>query len=381
MYEIVKEFPNEIIFQQEGPCISLYQSTHRNVAEKATDLILFKNLIRDVEVSLKQKYSKNDIDALIKPFQQLKEDKNFWNNTLEGIGILSNAEKTIVYVLTRPLESIAIVADGFYVKPLISAFQSADEYMLLGLSRTDFSLYHANRYGSEEIRIDEGIPRSAKEVLGNQHTESFLTHGSYAGTGGHAIFHGHGAKKDEAEKDLEKYFRYVDKFVLENYSQKYKLPLILITLAEHQGEFRKISNNPYLWKEGVVTSFDPLKLQAQNESAWEIMDSVFTEKSEKLAEQFKNAQANSLATDSLKEAGEAVHAKRIKIILIEAEKMVPGRLDQETGDILRGELENPENADILDDIVISVLKDKGEAFLLPKDKMPTETGIAAIYRF
>ncbi len=32
MYEIVKDFPDAIIFEEEGPFISLYQPTHRHWA-------------------------------------------------------------------------------------------------------------------------------------------------------------------------------------------------------------------------------------------------------------------------------------------------------------------------------------------------------------
>jgi hypothetical protein len=195
------------------------------------------------------------------------------------------------------------------------------------------------------------------------------------------MFHGHGGKKDEAAIDLEKYFRYVDKYVLENVSQKTKLPLILISLAENVGEFTKISNNPFLTKNSVKTSFDPLKLSKQNEEAWEIMAPTLQEKMDKLAELFKNAQANSLGTDNLKEVGEAAVAKRIKTILVEAGKMIPGRLDHATGEIEFGEIDDPECGDVFDELVVAVLKEKGEAVVLEKDKMPTDTGIAAIYRF
>ncbi|MFC2159988.1 hypothetical protein ACFLQS_04665 [Actinomycetota bacterium] len=54
MYEIVREFPNGIFFEESNPCISLYQPTHRFSPENKQDPIVFKNLIREIENSLKQ---------------------------------------------------------------------------------------------------------------------------------------------------------------------------------------------------------------------------------------------------------------------------------------------------------------------------------------
>lgn len=33
------------------------------------------------------------------------------------------------------------------------------------------------------------------------------------------MFHGQGGKKDDADTDAEKYFKYADRFVFENYSK------------------------------------------------------------------------------------------------------------------------------------------------------------------
>ena len=65
MYEIVKEFPNDIIFEEDEPCISLYQPTHRYSPENKQDPIVFKNLIREIENLLKQKYQKNDLNSIM----------------------------------------------------------------------------------------------------------------------------------------------------------------------------------------------------------------------------------------------------------------------------------------------------------------------------
>ena len=381
MYEIVKEFPNDIIFENSEPCISLYQSTHRYSPENKQDPIVFKNLIREIENSLKQKYQKNDLNSAMKPFYQIEEEKDFWNNTLDGLAIFANPNKCIVYKLYRPVQELVVVADSFHIKPLIRIFQSVDKYHLLGLSSNDFTLYEGNRYGFEEIEMDPETHRTIEEVLGKQHNDSFLTHGSYGDAGGPAMYHGHGGKKDEIEKDIEKFFRYVDRFVLENYSKPSKLPLILVSLKEHHNIFKRISHNSYLMEVGIKGSYESFGMELLTEKAWEIIEPIHLEKTQNLVNSFENAKANSSSSDDLAQITSAAFDNRVETILIEADKIIPGKIDYNTGKIELGDIEDPDFDDVLDDLAELVLKKRGEVVVLPKERMPSDKGVAAIYRY
>lgn len=381
MYEIVKEFPNAIIFEENNPCISLYQPTHRYSPENKQDPIVFKNLIREIENSLKQKYKKTDSNSTIKPFYQIEEEKGFWNNTLDGLAIFANPNKCIVYKLYRPVKEIAIVADSFHIKPLIRIFQSVDKYHLLGLSSNNFTLYEGNRDGFEEIEMDPEASKTMEEVLGKQHTDSFLTHGSYGDAGGPAMYHGHGGKKDEIEKDIEKFFRYVDRFVLENYSKPSKLPLILVSLKEHHNIFKKISHNSYLMEEGIKGSYDSFEMEHLTKKAWEIIEPIYLEKTQNLVNSFENAKANLSGSDDLAKITSAAFENRVETILIESDKIIPGKIDYNTGKIELWNIKDPDFDDVLDDLAELVLKKRGEVVVLPKERMPSDKGVAAIYRY
>ena len=122
LYEIVHHFPKDMIFKEDGPLISLYQPTHRSFPDNKQDPIVFKNLLRVIENSLKQKVNDEFIDSIMKPFYELKEDKYFWNNTSDGIAVLASQNKCIVYNLHNPVKEFAVVANSFHIKPLIQGF-------------------------------------------------------------------------------------------------------------------------------------------------------------------------------------------------------------------------------------------------------------------
>jgi hypothetical protein len=360
MLDKIREFPDEIVFQEGGPCISLYQLTHRHSPENKQDVIVFNNMMRDLESLLEEKYKEADIEKIMKAFQELKEDKSFWNNTLDGIAILANQERFLVYVLPENVENKLVVGDSFHILPLIKTFQLAGKYNLLGLDGNDFIVYEGSKYELEELELDEDIPKTIEEVLGEEYSEKFLNHGSRSGSGGSAIFHGQGSKKDEIEEDVIKYFKYVDKLIFDNYSKISKLPLILVALKENQGLFRKFSNNTFLMEEGINSSIKSLDENKLTSRAFEILDIINQEKNKILIDSFNQAKANSLGSDDLHKIKKAVADKRIKIMMIE---------------------ENRDISTELDKIVTQVIKDKGQIIVLTEEQMPSDTGIAAIYRF
>ncbi|MDW7656986.1 MAG: hypothetical protein SCM11_07410 [Bacillota bacterium] len=381
LYEIVHHFPQDMIFKEDGPFISLFQTTHRSFPDNKQDPIVFKNLLREILNSLSQKMSVEFIDEIMKPFYELKEDKEFWNNTSDGIAVLASQNKCIVYMLNNPVKELAVVANSFHIKPLLQAFQSMENYQLLGLSRENFTLYQGNRYGFHEIMIDPDTPRTMQDVLGDQISDSYLSHGSYAGSGGPTMYHGHGDVKEEIDKDTEKYFRYVDSFVLEHYSKPSKLPLILVSLKEYHSEFKKLSDNPYLLEENISKSIDSIDLEELHEKTRVIIEKINMERTQKLAESFAKAESESLGSSDLTQVARAAYENRVETMLIEEDKIVPGKIDSKTGKVKFGVLDIPDYDDILDDLAELVLLGGGAVFVLPKDKIPSTTGIAAIYRY
>jgi hypothetical protein len=78
---------------------------------------------------------------------------------------------------------------------------------------------------------------------------------------------------------------------------------------------------------------------------------------------------------------ESAVAGRVATLLIEAERHVAGRIDPASGRIEYGDLAHPEIDDVLDDLGQLVLNKGGQVVIVPAERMPSQTGIAGIYRF
>ncbi|ADJ28246.1 hypothetical protein [Nitrosococcus watsonii] len=381
---LTQDYPAIFLDKHEPPCLSLYQPTHRQHPENTQDPIRFRNLVKEMEESLRKKYPSRDIATLLRPFENLAEDRTFWNYTADGLAVLSAPGLFRVYKLQRSVAELAVVADSFHTKPLMRIVQSADHYQILGLSRHAFKVFEGNRDTLDEIQSIEGAPpQTIDELLGREESDREGAHRAYSASGrpGAAARHGTDVKQDIRDRDTQKFFRAVDEVVLKHYSQPSGLRLILAALPEHHQPFRAISNNAFLVKETIDVHPDALSLDALRERAWQLMQPYYLKRLAGLVESFGAAAAKGQGADDLGEIATAAIAGRIATLLIEADRIIPGYIDAASGKIITDNLSNPDIDDVLDDLGECVLKTGGEVVIVPTERMPTETGAAAIYRF
>ncbi len=402
---LTSDFRASLSSPHESPCLSLYQPTHRHHPGNQQDPIRFRNLVKELDQSLQKKYSTEEIRSLLEPFEALSRDHDFWNHTTDGLVVFGARDLFKVFGLQRTTPEFAVVADSFHTKPLLRLLQSADRFQVLALNLHEIKLFEGNRDALDEIDLAPDVPRDGRftvdvasggevdlapevprtltEALGEELTEPHQTVASYGGTGGGsvAMHHGHGGKKDEMDIDKKRFFRIVDRAILASHSQPSGLPLILAALPEHQGHFRKHSQNPFLLEEGIKIHPDSLPITEFRERAWNVFQPQYQARLAALADGFAVAKSKGLGHDDVKEVAQAAAAGRIATLLIEADRQISGRIDGATGQVEFKDLSNPKVDDLLDDLGELVLKTGGRVVVVPAERMPTKTGAAATYRF
>jgi len=376
-YQIIKEFPHPMMEKGKRPVISIYVDTNIKKPDRLENPIRFKNLVKEVQASLKDKEFKGFKD-LFSLFKEMEEDALFWEGATESLAILGDEEECIVYKLPVNVKSLSIVSDSYYIKPLLRSFQSYGHYHVLGLNRDNFVLYEADRYGIHPIPVAEK-DSTMEGVLG---TEKTAPHLSVASIGGdQSMYHGHGGAKDERKVDQEKFFRHVDTFILENYSKTDKIPLILVSPDEHQGEFRKLSKNSFLIDEGIKIDGDSLDKKSLYEKVQDVMQELFKKELKERMDNFSEAHAKDLGSDDLVQIGRAIAEGRVATLYLEENMVHPGIFDSNLGTIIQGQIENPRVGDVYDDMAEVVLSRGGKVLILAKEDMPTASDIAAVYRY
>lgn len=375
--------PNGIFAAQEPPCLSLYQPTHRSHPDNQQDPIRFRNLIKVLETSLRQKYTSQDIEALLAPFRKLAEDHQFWNHAGDGLAVLGSANLFKVFRLQRPVLELAVAANSFHLKPLLRILQSADRYHVLGLSRHEVQLFEGNRDVLAPIVLPKDVQEAIAEAREGDrkqvHVEVQSSSESAAAIG---VRGGGGSGIDTAtDREAERFFRVVDRIIREHFSQPSGLPLLLAALPEHHTVFHQISRNPLLMSEGVHTNPKDLTVVALRDQAWQVIEPHYLARQAGLVEMFGAARARGLGEADLSLVMRAAVGGRVATLLIEADRQIPGQMDATTGAITFSDMGQPDVDDLLDDLAELVLKNHGQVVVVPSERMPTESGLAAIYRF
>lgn len=382
MDRLANDYPEAILAQREPPCLSLYQPTHRTHPDKAQDPIRYRNLLKRIEQSLRQEYPDRQVAPLLEPLHAIADDVQFWNHTLDGLAVLSAPGFFRTYKLQRPVPELAVVADSFHAKPLMRIMQSADRFQVLGLNRHEARLYEGNRDRIAEIDLAPEVPRSLDDALEREfgRDREIRTYGPIRE--GKMGRHGKSdVKQDSVRADTEQFFRIVDRGVFEHHSRPAGLPLLLAALPEHHHAFREVSENPHLLDETIDVFPGDLTLDELRERAWDKVLPHYLARLAGFIDRFHAAMPRGQATADLADAARALVEGRIATLLLDDGRQVPGRMDAASGEITLGKLEDPHVDDLLDDLGERVLATGGEVVVVPGERMPTESGLAAIYRY
>lgn len=384
MNSLADDYAAGIFKSPEPPCLSLYQPTHRHHPDNVQDPIRFRNLMKELEEQLRQKYRNRDIQPLLAPFQSLAGDFLFWEHTLDGLAVFGAPNLFRVYRLQRPVPELAEVADSFHIKPLLRILQSADRYYIVGLNRQELKLFEGNRDALDEVELSPDIPRTVDEVIGENGREPETSAWTYrTGVNPSGVFQGQGGPDASSivENDTERFFRAVDQAILDHYSRPANAPLLLAALPENQSLFRRISRNPFLVNEEIDVHPDDISLDELRNRAWRTVEPQYLERLAGLVDQFGAARAAGRGDADLVQVTRNAVTGRVGTLLVEAGRRIPGHINPTTGEIEFDEAMNPEIDDLIDDLAEIVLQNSGEVVVVPAERMPTKTGIAAIYRY
>ena len=378
MRQVTREDLAALRESHESPCISLYQPTHRYHPDNEQDPIRYRNLRRRLETSLKHTCSPRKLRALMERYRALEHDRPFWNHRTDGLAILSSPTSFQIFELQRPVEELVIVADNFYTKPLIRILQSADRFQILCLSRHEAVLYEGNRDALDPVELID-VPATMKEALGEELTAPRLSVRS--APSGATVYFGGGQKPDEVDADRDRFFRAVDRAVLASHSRPSGLPLLLAALPENHAAFRAVSRNPFLAPRGIEIDPSAADVEDLRRLAWERIEPVYLARLATLIQRHELGKSRQLASDDVAEVAAATLVGRVGTLLVEADRQIPGRIDRATARIQPGDRANPEKGDVLNDLAELVLEMRGEVVMVPAQRMPSSTGIAAMYRY
>jgi len=189
-----------------------------------------------------------------------------------------------------------------------------------------------------------------------------------------------GGKKDEIDSDAERYFRAVDRAVLDHHARPSGLPSMLAALPEHNHLFHKVRHNPLMTTGGLMIDPRGLTHDDLRQRTWDEIAPQFEAQQAVWSDNYAVAVAKGLGGEDRSQVAQAAVAGRVATLLIEAERQVARRIDGTTGRIDPADLDTPRMDDVLKDLGARVESMGGEVHVLSVRRMPSPTGVEASFR-
>lgn len=376
---------DHLLAPHDTPCISLYQKTHRHYPGTQEDPIRFKNLLNHAREQAARQSADRDIGPLLAQMSKVAEGgRDFWHHQLEGLAIFCSPDFFLALQLQSPVEDSVTVADTFRTKPLVRVMQTTGRYQVLCFETHNVRLYEGNQYALDEVELRD-VPTHVDQLQAEPHWAAHYLSGG-GNTRRTKSPNEEGTKQVglEANNDQEmvQFMRVVDRAIWENHSRLAGLPLILCAVEGYHPIFRRLTQNQNVLPQGIKLDPHHLPLERVRDEAWKIIEPLQQQRINQVVDAFRTAAAQNMGSDALERVTEAAAMGRVGTLLVDSQKHVTGRMDPITGRVEFGDNgQQPGMDDVLDETAERVLRTGGQVFVVPPDVMPTDSGIAAIYRY
>lgn len=374
-----------LIAQQGKWSVSLYLPTHRVGREQQQDPIRLKNLLAEAETKLLANgLRRPDVEKLMHPAEELLWQANFWRHLSDGLAIFLSNDFSVIYRLPADFEELVVIANNFYIKPLLPLLGRVGRFYILGLSLKNVRLFQATPDTISEVELN--FPASMEEALWMDDPEKQLNlHSSTKSTdrtkGGAAIFHGHDPA-DEQKVNILRFFQSINQGINTLIEDK-TIPMVLAGVDYLLPIYREANSYQNTLKDSITGSPDRETANELHEQAWKIVQPIFEESQKKAFEKYEQlkGQQNVQATHDINVAVKAAKFGQVETLFVPLGVQIWGRYDENDNQVIVESQSGPENEDLLNFAAAETILNSGQVFAVPPEQLPGDGQLAAILRY
>ena len=368
--------------KHQGLCISIFMPTFRTGAESQQNQIRFRNLLRTAEEKLLAGGLRpQEIKELLEPAQALPGNVLFWRRQSDGLAFFLSADCFRCFCLPAAFDELIVVADRFHIKPLLPVLSGEGRFYILALSQKEIRLLEGTRQNVREIEL-ESLPKSLAEALQYDEFEKQVRFraGSVSGAAGMAMVSGHGGVADDTKDNLLKYFRLIDRG-LHDLLKDERTPLILAGVDYLFPIYREVNSYPRLIEEGIPGNPQGTSAEVLHRMAMKIVSPVFQKAEKDAIAQYRQSSGTGLTSTEIPEIVPAAAHGRVGQLFIAAGRQHWGTFTAESGAVELHRKPETASEDLLEVAAVQTFLNGGTVFILPPEKMPDTTDLAAVFRY
>jgi hypothetical protein len=385
------------------PSVSIYLPTRRSSPPDELNRIVLKGLVADAAAALASRTEPATVDRLLAPVHELMASPLLLAPPHDGLAMFASEGICRLVAVDGPLEPEAVVAPRFHVLPLISRLAAIEHCLVVTISErvVRACIGQVSAYGGDRLfPLPLPLPHGGHAASGELFREQFVEeepsqphrvfHGG--GTFGGARVHGgFGARTDGFDTDTGHFLREAARIVAQAPGWDADWPLVTVALPQVASLFAPLAaHGP---AEQMRVDRDPAGLTDAELAACAgvALRAGRLRRRAQLLDAFRAARAHGRGSGDLAEIARAAVAGQVATLIVEAGRREAGKIDRTTGSLVPcpaatavrrpGSRREAGGEDLYEDLVEIVVEHGGAIVPLARIQMPTESGVAAIYRY
>ncbi|MBX2949041.1 MAG: hypothetical protein KF704_07165 [Crocinitomicaceae bacterium] len=325
----IKQKLETLATERNAPCVTISFNTHRTRPDNEKDKIVLKNLVKEAETRVIEKFGKRPVQALLDKLSSVTEQIDVSYN-LDSLHLfLSNDTLEIVRSIWSTNENIVHVSDAFVIRPLIKSYSRTEEYYILLLSQGGVHLYHAMNDSIVKEIINTDFPFTENPIM--------LTDPVQASD----------AKR--VDNKAREYFNNIDKALVKLYRDS-TIKTVVVTTENNYSLLQQVADFPSVYLGNITLDFNNSAPHQLVDQGWKFIQSLQQERQKEAIAEMKNAVSDGIVVTDLQEIYQAALDGRGELLIVNQHFSQPVVLENRTLKVV----ESGEGKDVIDDVASTI---------------------------
>ncbi len=350
-----------------GPCITIVVPAHHPGAQEGSRRALVHSLVRTAGEQMTQgKFAARATD-LLAPLEEIAQESGVEAGGA-GFAIFRSPEYTARYYLPEkpgktPVEKLAI-AGHFYLTPFVADAFAPHEFFVLGLSKKHLRLFRYVNGECHELPLPARVPESLEAAGGFDQPDHLLNRSpSGSSTGAkRGVQFGTTTDRETVPEHVLHFFGVVDRELNPTLDGK---PLLLMGVQEEVAAYRRAAKRAYILTSDVLGNTDFLTTSDIAALAAEACRAHYQLLAERVLLEYQEMTDRGRTLAEVPAVVQAAGEGRVHRLCVRSDTEIAG----------------PGGEDMINAAVVETLRNGGEVFMLPQDKLPAAQPLAAILRY
>jgi hypothetical protein len=363
------------------PRVSLYQLTSPQPERMKENEIRLKGHLKTLSEKLRDmSVPSTSADALE---ERILEASSSWRDGTrlrEGLALFAADDMLRQLPLPQCVGDRAYISERFHLKPLFAALQQNRPFYLLALSQNQAALFEGDAVALRRLQPDGSWPRSLESVAGHEPSGKTLHYHAGSRGGDSAIYHGHGAGKDDTGPEIRQFLETVDG-ALRDLPLAPGAPVILAGVGGLLAAFRRLSDNERLAAEQLEGNVEHLSENALHEQALPLVRKQLEAVRAEALAKVKRADPDAPVARQLGDILRAAIAGRVESVFVAGDAERWGRMDDDGQHFTQHEAWRPGDYDLVDRAAVESHRRGGGVYVVPAAELPGQGLALASLRY